>query len=406
MITSENRTQQNSNKGTIAKSEKRLKTVATLILLFFSLEYLGTESGITIYRFVIFPLSLLGCVMVTGMKRVKEALKIYALLLVVLIWLTVCNILTDNNPLFPIFTIPFVYFLVNFLLLENKIDINYPLIFACYSLPHILSVVFGVFELDSGRFCGLHEDPNFCGIFLGVAIIGSFFYLKQGKGRFFSKAVHISNIVLSGLLLFWTGSRGAMLSLVLIALYYFYTAKQIKIIFKILLTVCAIIAYNKLMAYINSLPEWVSPDVDIVDSILCRFQKDSMASGSHRTLLWETAFKEMFNESAYLTPIGESFAMRSTQNGFAHNTYISLMLEMGLIWGLLFDLYIIARCASIGLSVVKKKLDDELLVIVFASFSVLLQLFFLSAHAQKITWLFFVFAICVPSMVKRNSQRI
>lgn len=371
-------------------NDRIIKWIYQLILIFFSIEYVG-NGVLSVYRLVIFPLSCLCLILLFSKPKQQYTLNLSFFISLVLGWLTICQGLLDSNMLFPIFTLPLVLCVIQFIGLKRHVVVNYSLIFSLYSIPHILSVVFNKYELLAGRFCGLHKDPNFCGIYLSIAVIGAVFYaLNQENNKFF-RILQILNITISMLLIFWTGSRGCMLIFLLVIAFYFYSSKRIHAAVKILITCCAIYSYFYITSYIESLPIWVDPDVDLIDSILCRFQSDKMEGGSHRTLLWQTAFSEMEANSAYFIPIGSEYAMRSTPNGYAHNTFIDFLLEMGLFPGFLFDIVIFITILKSCKNIINKKYNDEFLLLEILSILVLFQLFFLSAYSQKITWLVIVF---------------
>lgn len=367
-------------------NDKIISRIYQLILILFSIEYIG-DGVLSVYRLIIFPLVCICLILLFSKPKQLYVSKLSFFISIVLGWLAICQGLLNSNILFPLFTLPLVLCVIQFMGLKRRIVVNYSLIFSLYSIPHILSVVFNKYELLAGRFCGLHNDPNFCGIYLSIAVIGAVFYVLNRENKKFFRILQILNIIISILLIFWTGSRGCMLIFLLVIAFYFYSSKKIYAAVKILITCCAIYSYFYIVSYIESLPIWVDPDVDLIDSILCRFQSDKMEGGSHRTLLWQTAFSEMEANSAYIIPIGSEYAMRSTPNGYAHNTFIDFLLEMGLFPGFLFDMVIFITILKSCKIIFNKKNNDEMLLLIFLSLLVLFQLFFLSAYSQKITWL-------------------
>ena len=363
-----------------------------LLLLLFSVEYVG-DGSLSVYRLCIFPLSLIGCILI-GSKPTFAIARTYSVLIIILLlWLSVCQTVTDNNPLFPIMMMPLAWFIIHFYYMENRPEVEYAKIFSAYSLPHIISLLLGVHNILGGRFAGLHVDPNFCGIFLSIGIVGAFTCLFNRPKWFVLRLYYVFIVIMSLLLLFWTGSRGAMLSFALIILYYFYRSKKVSLWLKILSVAVILIGYNYLMSYINSLPSWVSPDESIVDSILCRFQSDSMSEGSRRKDLWTHAFNSLIN-SDYLTPIGSAQALMGTNYIFVHNTFIDFMLELGLVEGMVLNI-VLLFCMGKGFSlIVKGVYNEKEKVFTLICVIVLVELFFLSAYSQKIVWLSIIYLIC------------
>ena len=382
--------------------DKMISKFYQLILIFFSIEYIG-DGVLSVYRLIIFPLSCLCLLLLLSKPKQRYVLSLSFFISVVLGWLAICQLFLNGNVFSPLFTLPFVLCIIQFIGLKSHLVVNYSLIFSLYSIPHILSVLFNKYELLAGRFCGLHNDPNFCGIYLSIAIIGAVFYIFNIENSKFFRFLQILNIVISVLLLFWTGSRGAMLIFFIVIALYFYSSRKIHVAVKFVVTACAIYSFFYITRYIESLPVWVDPDINLIDSILCRFQSEKMESGSHRTMLWQTAFSEMEANNAYIYPIGSEYAMRSTPNGYAHNTFIDFLLEMGLIPGFLFDIVIFVAIFKLCKNIYYKKYDNELLVLCFLSVLVLSQLFLLSAYSQKITWLVIIFLF---SSIKSKPQLI
>lgn len=164
--------------------DKIISRIYQLILIFFSIEYIG-DGVLSVYRLIIFPLACICLILLFSKPKQLYVSKLSIFISVVLGWLTICQGLLDSNMLFPIFTLPLVLCVIQFIGLKRHLVVNYSLIFSLYSIPHILSVVFNKYELLAGRFCGLHKDPNFCGIYLSMAVIGAVFYVLCRESTYF-----------------------------------------------------------------------------------------------------------------------------------------------------------------------------------------------------------------------------
>ena len=320
------------------------------------------------------------------------------------LWFSYCQSITDNNYLFPLFTIPVALFCINFYYYKKRPLINYAFLFSFYSLPHIIAFFTGTATFLAGRFAGIHTDPNFCAIYLSVALLGSYFTIKEAmNSHIIFKIIHGFNIVMCICLIFLSGSRGAMLSMFAIILFFVFLHKGLKWYFKALLFIIAASSYIVLMQYIESLPFWVSPDDSIIDSILCRFKPEHMEDGSHRSEIWATALSAVFN-SDLVFPIGSEKALHSIHREFAHNTYIDLLLENGFLVGLLMDIFILFHLAKIVRLYAINKFNRRDGTFVIITVVILTELFFLSAYRQKIFWLSVFFVICATSKRYIKSQ--
>lgn len=372
------------------RRERILKKIYIAILLLFSVEYLGWGE-ISIYRVGILPLCLIGISLIISQNK-KKIYSTYILLTTVyMIFFSMCLYATDGNYLFPILTLPLALYFFSFLTLRKNIEVDYSMVFVWYSLPHIISLLLGVENYDGGRFAGLHEDPNFCGIFLGFSIIACVELLFRNSITKKWKLLILLLISLDFVLLFTTGSRGAILSLIIIASLLFLNTK-IKTIWKILTILVVCFLVWRVYQYVLTLPDWVSPSESVIDSVLCRFKPDSMAEGSHRSELWDAVINKLKNSNP-LVPIGMKAAMRGQVNDYPHNTFLDIMVDNGFLVGVVVSVVIVFWGIKSYFIVAKRKFFGYENVFMWCSLSVLLQLTFLSAIQQKIFWIcvFFLF---------------
>ena len=275
--------------------------------------------------------------------------------------------------------------------MRKKIGVDYSKVFVWYSFPHIISILLGVENYDGGRFAGLHEDPNFCGIFLGFSIISCVELLLRNSITKKWKLLILLLLSVDFVLLFTTGSRGAILSLIIIASLLFLNTK-IKTIWKILTILVVCFLVWRVYQYVLTLPDWVSPSESVIDSVLCRFKPDSMAEGSHRNVLWDAVIYKLKNSNP-LVPIGMKAAMRGQLNDYPHNTFLDIMVDNGFMVGIVVSIIIVFWGIKSYFKVAKRKFYGYDNVFMWCSLSVLFQLTFLSAIQQKIFWIcvFFLF---------------
>lgn len=382
------------------RSEIILKRIYTIILLLFSVEYIGWGE-LSVYRIGILPLSILGVVLIN--KHIRESSYKTILLMIVcyMLYLSVCLFSNNENYLFPILTLPLAVFFISFLALKKKIEIDYAKIFIWYSLPHVIALLLGVANYDGDRFAGLQDDPNFCGIFLGFSIISSIELVIRKNSNYYWKVLCVVFLIIDLFLLFLTGSRGSMLSLVLLSLVLFWRM-SIKKIWKLFILFVLGLSLWKLYGYIDELPEWVSPDVSLVDSILCRFKPDSLAEGSHRDEIWATVWTRLIESNPFMA-IGMKNAMRGLENGYPHNTFLDIMVETGLLVGLLVIVVFVYWILKSYYRVIKKEYSDKDMVFIWCCYSILLQVLFLSALEHKIFWIS-VFYIAYKANEKKTKR--
>lgn len=385
-----------------SRKRKIAKKLYILLLLFFSIEFIGW-GAITIYRVVIFPLSLFLMAITFSMPRLKVANIVNLGWVIYFLWYCLCQFITSDNPLFPIFTIPLAITITNFISLKEPIDIDYPSIFVWYLVPHIVAVIVGSdYLMDGARFCGAHDDANFCGQLISISLLSALFLFKRKlgvlRGTFF-----LMILVLDAVLLFLTGSRGAMLSIVLV-LVVMLLLRPIHRGYKIAIIGGGVLFVVFLLHYIQTLPDFVSPDDSLIDSVLCRFKSDNFDEGGGRVDLWETALSRMFGGGYFFTPIGHIAATQGSINKYTHNTFLDFLVENGIVVGLIMVFLIIRTLLGLLKKVTKKRMtvwDTDFVFLILCSMS---QFFFISAITEKIVWLFILSAFALKKKYSVNIQ--
>lgn len=365
------------------KKEKQIKTIFSLIILFFSIEYVGGE-GLSVYRAIIFPLSCIGAYLTSGMPRREQSNISIMIWSVYFIYMAFCLLSNGGNWLFPLFTIPLTIFLVNFYSLKKPIFVSFPPLLVFFGLPHIIAYFMGMGFENGYRFTGMHKDPNYCGAFLAISLIAGFFLLKRSK-RYLVKSLILFIVLLDLVLIFMTASRGAMLSVILVGVVWIIFSKIGKV-WKVGSVIVLSISFFYLIQYINELPFWVSSSESLIDSILCRFKPENAYEGSGRTDLWEYALTKMQN-TGYFLPIGSKAATEGFGNDNSHNLFVELMVETGMVQGIIFDFilaFIVFIVCQKSLWGKMSKEDSDTVSILVVYFPIL---FFLSALMQKTTWL-------------------
>ena len=381
---------------TKSRKIRQLETIYTLILYFFSIEYVGSD-GISVFRVLIFPLTLIGVFLTSSELKSKNYSSIILFVFCFLAWDFISNIITEGNPLSPIFTFPLLLLVVGVWSNRQWLDVDYVKIFIWYSVPHYLAVLLGLEYMHETRFCGLHNDPNFCGMFLSISITASIILLLRKNIKIKWKLVYLANAFLSLVLLFATGSRGAMLSMTLLIFFFFLTSRISrfkKIIVLALLSIAVIQIWN----YILTLPVWVNPEEDPIGGVLSRFNPENMEGGSGRTDIWSMVIGKLA-DSNYLIPIGLAEAMKGQTNAYVHNTFLEILVQDGVIFGSIFLLVVIVEYIKAILYEIKigfHGYDSDLFYVIFV---ILSQMIFISAGI-KIFW-FLVFTLfCMNKFYK------
>ena len=381
------------------------KIILILVLLAFSVEYIGGD-GLSVYRLIIFPLSCIGIMRFCFVKKSQRSMRSVPITILFMLYYALCILLfsTDANILFPIFCIPFMCYIEMCVASGLLYSVNVGRIFSLYSLPHLYAFLRPTVDtyIDDGRFNGLHEDANFCGLFLTISLVSSLLLLRYKDRNIYWIAFDIVNVSMTSFMLFLTGSRGALLSMALIGVLLFLVSNLSKAQ-KGFIIVLLCIGFFYLNSYIESLPSYISPEVSYTDFALTRFKPENMEGGSNRTYLWELSFREILKDPIF--PPRKS-NLPGKDDFTTHNTYIELMIYLGFIpaFTIIFLYTIMLSKKSFF---ILKELDSETPSIMLSCLLLLLsQLFFLSAQTQKILWLFIAFMLAYNQRYYNMYKRI
>lgn len=378
----------------------KLDIIYVLILLFFSIEYIGTGT-ISVYRLVIFPLTIIGLGMF-GWRGKSSNYSVIIVFVLMMVWYTIARLGVNDNWLFPLFNIPLGVFLFKYWSIRPEPPVDYRKIFSFYSVPHILALLTGLATWQGTRFAGAHNDSNFCSIELLFAIIASYYLLINKEEKKVVRYLGLINLVISGGLLFLAGSRGAFFSLFIVVFINLIIA-PVKKVYKIAFVIASVVVFSYLRAYIDMLPDWVDPEQYPVDAFLSRFKPESLMYGSGRDEIWNGVMSKLERGSYFFIPLGREAAMAGLRNEFTHNTFLDFVVENGIIVGLL-DLVIIGiSILRTGFALLKKELSANNRVFAFCAFALMAQLFTLSAISDKLFWLMILFMMSIP-ILKRNRR--
>ena len=364
--------------------------IISIILLAFSIEYLSFGE-LSIYRVIILPLSLYGLFKYRSLSGSASKYNVFVLFF--MIYFALCCMYTETNPLFAVLCLPFMLYIGNTISSGVLSKVNVARIFSLYSLPHIFAYIFlrQYAFLEEGRFNGLHIDSNFCGIYLLVALAASSNLLLFSNEHRYEKLFDFLNCIVCFYFIFITASRGALVTCLLLVAFLLFKSNLNKI-FKYFIVVAIMIGSVYLDNYIDSLPIFVSADDGYVDFILSRFKEENLEGGSNRIDFWSMAFSAIFKEAPYI-PVGTNFLGRIF---YTHNSYIDLLLELGLIQGSLFICFYVFNLFT-TLKYILKPCSIQEMVIYAAAIIVSISLFILSADRAKLFWLMVCFIIYRPT---------
>ena len=170
---------------------------------------------------------------------------------------------------------------------------------------------------------GQEMDPNNQAAFLAIGIVISLFYLFNKKHIFFSLIIMIINLYT----ILLTGSRGGLVSIFIAALFMILSMKSTKgNLYKKVFLISIIILITFFVVRLF-LPE------DIYKRL---FDFSTYASGSNRDIIWINSLDLFLNGNIL---IGSGWGAYYGYQGLelvTHNTFISMLIDVGLIGFSLF----------------------------------------------------------------------
>lgn len=250
----------------------------------------------------------------------------------------------------------FVYFIIG----TNLARLNMvPVIIKWFSLCALfigfIALIFTIFNISfmadilyfgETRFRGLMNDPNYFSI-LQLAALAYFLSTKS-----FTKLFKILAIVILVVSILISGSKTGLLTLILFTSVklsenlisqcknYTDLIKRISIIFALVVTIPILVIYSE--SLLNPVSLYI-PSFDRVSVLFTDFNSAISTGGSERDATWEIAV-ELIKLSPILgIGIGTYTGLATQFWGYgavAHNTYLQLAVEWGLLFTIVFFVYI------------------------------------------------------------------
>jgi len=253
------------------------------------------------------------------------------------------------------------------------------------------------------RFVGTTNNPNVLAIYMLFNILASFILLQENKSKL-STLLFLSNIFLAFYTIIMTASKkGVIFSLLLLSIYLISSLKSKKsVIISIFFIIVSIMMFN------TSLIE----KVDGINNLIHRFEVAQLAftsnkvSGStyERLYLIETAY-EVFSKDFGTILLGtgqRTFELQNKLGLYAHNNYMELISNLGLIGLFLFySMYVVLFKEVL-------KVQDKSIKYFLLGFLLILLLMdnALVSYTFKATFFIFIFLVIYINEQKTLHNRI
>ena len=170
------------------------------------------------------------------------------------------------------------------------------------------------------RFSGLYSDPNYytVNIIIALCLLINLYNRKEVSLKFTS-FLSILLVVFSAL----TGSKSALLMLAIPMLLFLYTCKKTKHYGVLFISICAFVICLFLI-FTNQITIFSST----IDRIKGTTSMATLTTG--RTSIWGD-YLNYFNSHLGMLIIGNGINNVSLNGLMAHNTYIDMLFQMGII---------------------------------------------------------------------------
>ncbi len=372
---------------------KNIHRVFAVVVLLLSIEYLTFGEGLSVFRILIFPLSVLGLLLMRNLNLKQSSTILWFCLLFYFAWVVGSSYFIGNpgDSITYLLIAVFSFFLIKyFSSFPDKLNSIYKYTY-WFALPHelvYLLILGGVLSWSdytmgySMRFFGFHRDPNFMTIFISIAVLSKIQYVWIAKSHIIWKLITLATISLDIWLVIMGMSRGGLLclfALMALQMFAFIPGKK-----KFLATALMIVSVSSFLIYARQFTDVPGSYQSSFHNMLARFNTDDFSEGSGRRDIWRENVHDILEFP--LTPLGTDLEDRPEAK-FTHNTYIDTLLTSGLLFGSLFVILLVIAQVGGFIDVLKKGTEAGYLILALVVVS---QLFFLSLLTLKLTWFFFI----------------
>ena len=234
---------------------------------------------------------------------------------------------------------------------------------------------------------GLQAEPNNQAAFVVIGIAVSFYYIVAEK-RYIIPSILI--VLINTYSLFQTGSRGGLVSLIIIVFCFIFLNARFVPLRKNLMKIALIILFV-IVVYLFT-THYLSED--IFERL---FNFENYEGGSERSILWANAW-DLFKKE--LHPIfGAGWGSYFGYNGHysaVHNTYLAMLCDVGVIGFVVFFTPIVYTSVSL----IKR---HEILPIALL-ISGFMPAFFIDSINKRYFWNAIIFLFIIYNFVKENER--
>jgi len=355
------------------------------IIFLLPIEFLSIGEYFSTFRLVIFPLSILGIIVMKS-KFLSSQRNIILLVMLCLTFSIFSNLIYELKYGFNAYlnSIGILIFIAYLLLYYNNFGFDFKQIkvISYYTIYCIIPLVLFYF-LDINydffhnlRFKGFHKDPNFFCAYINISLAAKYIYLYVKK-KF--DLILVSFILIDIFSILLTQSRGGIITTILIIFIFIFLYRK-----KIIpgLIIISIIFVTFILKRIESL-RYDNID-NLFDAILFRFSYKNYKGDSvedARSGHIENFFEIISNKDQIIFGYSSGRYVE-TFDSYPHNLFIDICLEYGLFVGT-FLTFIIFKFILKGYLNFKNNIYSHYY---FIAISALINIIPLSSLNQKFFW--------------------
>ena len=235
-------------------------------------------------------------------------------------------------------TVPtFILLTYLFLAIENRDHIEK--IFKAYGLASFIVALIAIYMFYMGisfgnpavvRLSVLGQDQNELSVLLSMGVVSTFYLLLYSTGNSKLKLFYILNVIVLSFVILSTGSRTGFVILLSIGVVLFFLTKGVK---KVLYFVIAAVTIITLLIF-------VIPD-STTERLLQTITQIQDRDLTNRVEIWDMGIRAFQKEGAFIQGVGFKTFPDLMQKHFhwaeyPHNTYLVILIELGLIGFILY----------------------------------------------------------------------
>lgn len=373
----------------------------SIILFSLGLEFFALMPGVTVYRLITLPLSILSTLILIPKIKIKLPFLNYVLLLLGLILINSIYHMEWGLFLSVISLIPFILYVS---LYYSIFTFSYKeiLIFSLYSLPHIIALFLYIFygisrSEDIARFSGAHIDSNHMCIYVGIGLISTFYFFWHTRKKTLKLFLFVI-VLLDLYTLLLSLSRGGILSIILVIMAFLVLQKRYAI-FTTIILLAFYLVFN-IDSFLLFLPKYfASGNLNLFQMYLIRFTDNTIDDGGGRLYIWAKAYEAIQNSGSKF--IGAGYETFINNFRYAHSTFIDLILSIGLFFGIIVILILFYNYIKFFISAYKNKDNITELLIMLVTM-ILSQFSLISVMYFKLVWLILLLPFIIKNAKIKN----